>query len=35
MRRIMLMSSVSLDGFFEGPERDISWHLVNEEYLPT
>ena len=33
MRKIMLMSSVSLDGFFEGPDRDISWHLVNEELL--
>jgi dihydrofolate reductase len=33
MRKIMLMSSVSLDGFFEGPDRDISWHLVNEEFL--
>ena len=31
MRKIMLMSSVSLDGFFEGPDRDISWHVVNEE----
>lgn len=31
MRKIILMSSVSLDGFFEGPDRDISWHLVNEE----
>jgi dihydrofolate reductase len=31
MRKIVLMSSVSLDGFFEGPDRDISWHLVNEE----
>jgi dihydrofolate reductase len=32
MRKIILMSSVSLDGFFEGPDRDISWHLVNEEF---
>jgi dihydrofolate reductase len=31
MRKIILMMSVSLDGFFEGPDRDISWHLVNEE----
>ncbi|MDR6415681.1 dihydrofolate reductase family protein [Pseudarthrobacter sulfonivorans] len=30
MGKIVLMSSVSLDGFFEGPDRDISWHLVNE-----
>ena len=33
MHKIMLMSSVSLDGFFEGPDRDISGHLVNEEFL--
>lgn len=31
MRKIILMMSVSVDGFFEGPERDISWHLVDEE----
>ena len=31
MRKIILMMSVSIDGFFEGPDRDISWHLVDEE----
>lgn len=31
MRKIILMMSVSLDGFFEGPDRDISWHLVDDE----
>jgi len=31
MRKIILMVSVSLDGFFEGPDRDISWGLVDEE----
>lgn len=31
MRKIILMMSVSLDGFFEGPDRDISWHRVDEE----
>ena len=31
MRKIILMMSVSLDGYFEGPDRDISWHLVDEE----
>jgi dihydrofolate reductase len=31
MRKIILMMSVSLDGFFEGPHQDISWHLVDEE----
>jgi dihydrofolate reductase len=23
---------VSLDGYFEGPDRDINWHLVDEEF---
>lgn len=31
MRKIVLMMSVSLDGFFEGPGRDLGWHLVDEE----
>ena len=31
MRKIILMMSVSLDGFFEGPDRDISWHRVDDE----
>ncbi|MGX1885151.1 dihydrofolate reductase family protein [Streptomyces sp. NPDC055287] len=31
MRKIILFMSVSLDGFFEGPERQIDWHLVDDE----
>jgi dihydrofolate reductase len=31
MSRIVLMCSTSLDGFFEGPDHDLSWHLVDEE----
>ncbi len=31
MRRIVLFMSVSLDGFMEGPDHDISWHLVDDE----
>jgi dihydrofolate reductase len=31
MRKIVLMTSVSLDGYFEGPDRDISWHRVDDE----
>ncbi|MFI8433922.1 dihydrofolate reductase family protein [Streptomyces sp. NPDC079020] len=31
MGKIILMMSVSLDGFFEGPGRDIGWHLVDDE----
>jgi dihydrofolate reductase len=28
---VVLMMSVSLDGFIEGPGRDIDWHLVDDE----
>ncbi|MFG2127893.1 dihydrofolate reductase family protein [Streptomyces sp. NPDC048751] len=31
MRNIILMAGISLDGFIEGPDRDISWHRVDEE----
>lgn len=31
MRKIILMMSVSLDGFFEGPERQLDWQLVDDE----
>ena len=31
MRKIIFMSSVSLDGFFEGPNREIDWHMVDDE----
>ena len=31
MRKIILFMQVSLDGFFEGPDRDISWHMVDDE----
>ncbi len=31
MRKIILMMGVSLDGFIEGPNREIDWHVVDEE----
>ena len=31
MRKLILMTSVSLEGFFEGPDHDLSWHLVDDE----
>lgn len=31
MRKIILMMSVSLDGFFEGPNRELDWQLVDDE----
>ena len=32
MRKIVFWISVSLDGFFEGPDHDISWHKVSAEF---
>jgi len=26
-----MMFSVSLDGFFEGPQRELDWHLISDE----
>jgi dihydrofolate reductase len=31
MRKIVVHMGLSLDGYFEGPDHDISWHLVDEE----
>lgn len=31
MSRLVVMLSVSLDGFFEAPDGDISWHHVTED----
>jgi dihydrofolate reductase len=31
MRKIVVHMSVSLDGFFEGPDHDLGWHLVDDE----
>jgi dihydrofolate reductase len=31
VRKIITMMSVSLDGFFEGPNHELDWHLINEE----
>ena len=31
MRKIIMMMSVSLDGFFEGPNRELDWHMVDDE----
>ena len=33
MRKIILWMSMSLDGFFESLDHDISWHLVDDELL--
>jgi dihydrofolate reductase len=31
-RKLYLSNMISVDGYFEGPGRDISWHLVDPEY---
>ncbi|MFE3324340.1 dihydrofolate reductase family protein [Streptomyces sp. NPDC059176] len=31
MGKIVLAVSVSLDGYFEGPDRELDWHLVDDE----
>jgi len=31
MRKIIFMMSVSLDGYIEGPNREIDWHMVDDE----
>jgi dihydrofolate reductase len=32
MRRVILQNMVSLDGYFEGPSREIDWHVVESEF---
>ncbi len=32
MRKLLMFNLVSLDGFFEGANRDISWHNVDAEF---
>lgn len=32
MRKTYLFMSLSLDGYFEGPDHDISWHRVDDEF---
>lgn len=31
MRKVFLFMTVSIDGYFEGPDHDISWHNVDDE----
>ncbi len=32
MRKIIFFMLTSLDGFYEGPNKDINWHHVDEEF---
>ena len=33
MRKIILMMSVSVDGFIEGPNGELDWHSVGDEFF--
>jgi dihydrofolate reductase len=30
-RRVVLWTSISIDGYFEGPNRELDWHRVDDE----
>lgn len=32
MSKVFMFNMVSLDGFFEGPDHNIDWHMVDEEF---
>jgi dihydrofolate reductase len=32
MRKVFIQNMVTLDGFFEGPNHEIDWHVVGEEF---
>jgi len=33
MRKIIFQAMTSVDGFFEGPQRELDWHVVDEEFF--
>jgi dihydrofolate reductase len=33
MRKVIVSNMVSLDGFFEGPNKELDWHVVDEEFF--
>lgn len=32
MRKIIMSEMISLDGYFAGPDGEIDWHVVDEEF---
>ena len=32
MRKVIFQMMVSVDGFFEGPHKEIDWHKVDDEF---
>jgi dihydrofolate reductase len=33
MRKVIVSNLISLDGFFEGPNRELDWFVVDEEFF--
>ncbi|HET9187790.1 MAG TPA: dihydrofolate reductase, partial [Acidothermaceae bacterium] len=33
MRNIIWLSGVSVDGYMEGPDHNIDWHVVDDEFF--
>ena len=33
MRKIIVSNMASLDGYFDGPNGELDWHIVNKELL--
>jgi len=33
MRRVIVSNLMSLDGFFEGPDKELDWFLVDDEFF--
>jgi dihydrofolate reductase len=33
MRRVIVSNLVSLDGFYEGPNHELNWHVVDDEFF--
>jgi dihydrofolate reductase len=33
MRKLIVSNMMSLDGFFEGPNHELNWHLVDHEFV--
>jgi|ERR1017187_994367 dihydrofolate reductase len=32
MKKVIFQMSVSIDGYIEGPNREIDWHIVDDEF---
>ncbi len=32
MRKVIIQNMTTLDGFFEGLNREIDWHVVDDEF---